>query len=857
MYKKCILVLFIIATVAACADGNDYNLKTKELAKSFTQPPVLYGPYVWWHWMGSNFSKDGIKKDLEAMRESGIAGATIFNIASAVQESHYPIENNPWPEQTYRSNAYWEALEYAAATALELGMKIGLHNSPGYSTAGGPWVTEEKGMQKVVKSRTDIIGGKAVKIKLPMPNLPVYDGWGGPMGPGSFYEDIAVLAIPEGKNISADKVTELTDKMSPDGTVDWNAPAGKWHIFRIGHAPTMSCPHPLPDDLIGKVLESDKMTASSAAFHWDNVLGPLKEHLGGYFGKSFTHILIDSYEAGDQDWGEGFRDVFKNMHGYDPMCAMAIKELDPECSVAKKFDEDNKATISRMYLDNGFTTARDKINDAGLLFYWEPYSGPFDTAEGCSLSDQPMGEFWTGGNGRISKDVVENARKYGKRIVGAEAFTGRPENSHYTEDPEFLKKSADGAFASGANRLFLHHWVHQPFDDRYQPGMGMGWWGTHFGRNQTWFEPGKEFFRYLTRCQMLLQQGDMIDYGDNWIHRKSDAADIYFVVNQTKDTTVTQISSEDSRINPEFWDPYKAMITAAESSSDGKSSTVDVELAPGQSVFVLFNHNKPGYKKAPVAKVTHSIENIIEGTWDIRFSPKLDKEFTLKDQTLKDFSTSSEEKIKYFSGTAIYTKNIELSSCNLGKNKKVIIDLGGLNDIVDITINGKHVGVLWYPPYKTDITDFVKPGTNKLEIAVTNNWANRLIGDEQYDSDFEWGRDRGESMGRAMKRFPDWFLKEGDRPSKNRKGFIIWSYFRANTPLEPAGLVGPVKLNCQDVTYEQNQTHGGIGRNHHLITERISADDNLRFSFGERFCSRHHGRSIWLPRGSTGRGRKD
>ena len=51
-----------------------------------------YRPYVWWHWMAPNFSKEGIRKDLEAMKEAGIGGATIFNIASAVQETHHPME---------------------------------------------------------------------------------------------------------------------------------------------------------------------------------------------------------------------------------------------------------------------------------------------------------------------------------------------------------------------------------------------------------------------------------------------------------------------------------------------------------------------------------------------------------------------------------------------------------------------------------------------------------------------------------------------------------------------------------------------------------------------------------------------
>ena len=111
-------------------------------------------PYVWWHWLGSNFSKDGITKDLEAMKASVVGGATIFNITSSVMLSHAPTLNNPWPDQTYRSPKYWEALRHAAAEAKRLGLEIGLHNTVGYSTTGGPWIDEERSMQRIVWSES-------------------------------------------------------------------------------------------------------------------------------------------------------------------------------------------------------------------------------------------------------------------------------------------------------------------------------------------------------------------------------------------------------------------------------------------------------------------------------------------------------------------------------------------------------------------------------------------------------------------------------------------------------------------------------------------------------------------------------
>lgn len=97
--------------------------------------------------------------------------------------------------------------------------------------------------------------------------------------------------------------------------------------------------------------------------------------------------------------------------------------------------------------------------------------------------------------------------------------------------------------------------------------------------------------------------------------------------------------------------------------------------------------------------------------------------------------------------------------------------MGELHDIAQLRINGQDAGVLFYPPYIKDITPWLKPGDNELEIMVTNNWANALIGDEQIPADFEWGEDRG-TNGRMLKKYPEWFLKGQARPS-DRKCFTI------------------------------------------------------------------------------------
>lgn len=795
--------VLLCSCVTSAEQQKNKDIMINDLACMFKEPPMEYRPYVWWHWMGSNFSKEGITKDLEAMKDAGIGGATIFNLTSAVQESQAPIENNPWPEQTYRSPAYWEALEHAASEAKRLGLKLGMQNTPGYSTTGGPWITEERGMQTLVSSQVNIKGNRMVKLLLKVPELPVYKGWGASNKKATYYRDIAVMAVPDKNDATASEVIDLSDFMDSDGVLKWDVPSGSWTVYRIGHAPTMANPHPLPDDLIGKVLEADKMSKEQSTYHWQNILDPLVEHLHDYIGTTFTHILIDSYEAGDQNWTPGFRDEFIKQKGYDPLPWIALRNANKKTDGIEKFDDDFKDVINRLYIDNGWKVAKEMINKAGLQFYWEPYYGPFNTTECVSIPDLPMGEFWTGGDGAISSEITNAAKASGKRLVGAEAFTGRPEISQYTEDPAFLKHSTDGSFLSGVNMLFLHHWVHQPFDDKYQPGMGMGWWGTHFGRNQTWIKPGKAYFTYLTRCQMLLQQGSFISTKANILHRSMADAEIYFVINPSQAELTDRFAFDVKGRVPELWYADKGVIQRIHHWEElGDSTYVNLTLLSDESVFVIF----PKYKNdkyndiiLPAIDIIQESEKIIKGAWKIWFEPKLDVAFEQEFTILSDFSQHTESSIKYFSGTATYKKEVEIDDSSIGKDKRFILDLGELNDIAALKINGVDAGVLWYPPYKTDITSWLKPGKNMLEIAVTNNWTNRLIGDEQFPADFEWGQDRGFERGKAMKAFPDWFIQKQPRPSKDRKAFCIWYYHRKNSPLQPAGLVGPVRLIEQKV----------------------------------------------------------
>src|SRR5207342_3337277 len=93
--------------------------------------------------------------------------------------------------------------------------------------------------------------------------------------------------------------------------------------------------------------------------------------------------------------------------------------------------------------------------------------------------------------------------------------------------------------------------------------------------------------------------------------------------------------------------------------------------------------------------------------------------------TLQPWTASDDPGVKYFSGTATYTTSFQAPN----SGAKTMLDLGTVNDIAEVSINGKSLGVLWKPPYQVDATGALKPGENELQIKVTNEWTNRIAGD--------------------------------------------------------------------------------------------------------------------------------
>jgi hypothetical protein len=190
--------------------------------------------------------------------------------------------------------------------------------------------------------------------------------------------------------------------------------------------------------------------------------------------------------------------------------------------------------------------------------------------------------------------------------------------------------------------------------------------------------------------------------------------------------------------------------------------------------------------QAKVSSVPAPLE--ISGAWDLSFPPNWGAPPQVTLPALMSWTDSADKGVKYFSGTATYTKEMEIPAKDLGAGHTVWLDLGRVKNLAEVSLNGKPLGILWKPPFRVEVTGAAQPGKNKLEVKVTNLWPNRLIGDEQLPSDREW-------EGKRLKEWPQWVL-DGKPSPTGRFTFTTWHHWTKDEPLLESGLLGPVKIIC-------------------------------------------------------------
>ncbi len=192
---------------------------------------------------------------------------------------------------------------------------------------------------------------------------------------------------------------------------------------------------------------------------------------------------------------------------------------------------------------------------------------------------------------------------------------------------------------------------------------------------------------------------------------------------------------------------------------------------------------------------------VLDGPWEVLFPngflpnalAKGADEKVVFDR-LVSWSERKEDGIRYFSGSATYRKRVTVPA-DRPKGTRLVLELGEVREVAEVTVNGRTFDALWRPPFRVDITEAAADGVLDLSIRVANLWANRLIGDDRmYAPDCEWkGEVRNGVKEIGIKEIPQW-VKDGKPSPTGRHTFTTWKHWDKDDELLPSGLIGPVRL---------------------------------------------------------------
>ena len=290
--------------------------------------------------------------------------------------------------------------------------------------------------------------------------------------------------------------------------------------------------------------------------------------------------------------------------------------------------------------------------------------------------------------------------------------------------------------------------------------------------DQIWTSPGKgKVYATQTVAEALAAAQVMPDFeytkpqtGANllFVHRTLPDGEIYWVNNRANRTEDLDAAFRVTGKAAEIWHPDTGKTEPASYKISGGRTTVSLRLEPADAVFVVFRKAAAATSRTVAAPVETSLSTV-EGPWELAFQADRGAPARITLDKLSSWHENSDTGVKYFSGTGTYTKTIQAPAGWFKIGTRLLLDLGDIKNLAEVTVNGQPLGVLWKTPFQVDVTDALKPGANALQVKVTNLWVNRLIGDRQPD---------------AAKKYT----------------YTTQQFYQAGSPLLPSGLLGPVRI---------------------------------------------------------------
>ncbi|MEN6537127.1 MAG: glycosyl hydrolase [Bryobacteraceae bacterium] len=402
----------------------------------------------------------------------------------------------------------------------------------------------------------------------------------------------ANTSLPGGSAIAKARVIDLTARLDASGHLQWDVPAGRWTVLRVGYTPTGKKNHPSPKEGLG--LECDKLSKAALDEHFAGMPAKLIADQKAAGVNSLRYLHVDSWEAASQNWTARMREEFQRRRGYDLISLLPVLtgRVIGSAQTSERFLWDLRRTLADLVNENYAGHFRELCNRNGLKFSLEPYgNGPLDDLPYAGRADFLLTEFWMGADPWWGvKETISAAHTYGHAVVGAEAFTSRPPAGRWLNHPFRLKPLGDQMFAAGVNRFVFHRFAMQPWLNRF-PGMTMGPYGIEFDRTVTWWEQSKTYLTYLARCQHMLQQGRFV-------------ADIGYLSNEK----VPNDFHEPSTLMPEAPQGYDYDVIPAELLARAEVRDGQIALPSGMTYRVLVLPAAGAMRVAQLRKIKELVE---------------------------------------------------------------------------------------------------------------------------------------------------------------------------------------------------------------------------------------------------------
>ncbi len=236
-----------------------------------------------------------------------------------------------------------------------------------------------------------------------------------------------------------------------------------------------------------------------------------------------------------------------------------------------------------------------------------------------------------------------------------------------------------------------------------------------FGKGKVyWGKSVKDVLEEMKVGPDLEVQGiDNSRYAIDFIHRRTETEDIYFVSNSSPQaqriTCTFRVGS--SRV-PELWDAETGLIQREVSyEKSGAGIRMELMMDPLASRFVVFRHRSSGKNDPGLGadlqfgfsgRADEAATIDITNDWEVRFNPGMGGPAAYQMDRLTSWPDVDAAGVKYYSGTATYSREFLVTGKQLAETPAVYAAFGDIQETARVIINGHEAGILWTPPYRAD-----------------------------------------------------------------------------------------------------------------------------------------------------------